>query len=144
KLWLMTTATLPKTTAYNRGSTLWDAVRSVLTFFKENRLFTFGVLLLLALLLFGLIGSALISPKKADMGENPLNLSTSRAHTHGTDGLGRDMLAVMVIGIPNTFKIGFLAGAVGVVIGTLIGLFAGYHKGYAAAIFRSLHDALLQ
>ena len=35
------------------------------------------------------------------------------------------MLAVMVIGIPNTFKIGFLAGAVGLVIGTIIGLFAG-------------------
>ena len=73
----MTTATLPKTTSYNAGSTFRDTVRSVLTFFKENRLFTFGVLLLLALLLFGIIGSALISPKKADMGANPLNLSPS-------------------------------------------------------------------
>ena len=139
----MTTTTLPKTTAYKTGSTIWGAVRSVLTFFKENRLFTFGLLLLLALFLFGLIGSMLISAKKADMGANPLNLSPSREHLLGTDGLGRDMLAVMVIGIPNTFKIGFLAGAVGVIIGTLIGLFAGYYKGYADTIFSSFGDVML-
>ncbi len=139
----MTTATLPKTTAYNAGSTLWGVIRSVLTFFKENRLFTFGALLLLALYLFGLIGSMLISPKLADMGASPLNLRPSQEHLLGTDGLGRDMLAVMVIGIPNTFKIGFLAGAVGVIIGTLIGLFAGYYKGYADTIFSSFGDVML-
>jgi len=139
----MTTATVPKTTSYKSGSTIWGTVRSVLTFFKENRLFTSGVLLLLALLLFGIIGSALISPRKADMGANPLNLSPSREHLLGTDGLGRDMLAVMVIGIPNTFKIGFLAGAVGVIIGTLIGLFAGYYRGYADTIFSSFGDVML-
>lgn len=139
----MTTATVPKTTSYKSGFTVWGAIRAALTFFKENRLFTSGVLLLLALLLFGLIGSALISPRKADMGANPLNLSPSSEHLLGTDGLGRDMLAVMVIGIPNTFKIGFLAGAVGVIIGTLIGLFAGYYKGYADTIFSSFGDVML-
>src|SRR5207244_6692921 len=56
---------------------------------------------------------------------------------------GRDMFAVMVIGIPNTFKIGFLAGAVGVFIGTLIGLFAGYYRGRADAFFSSLADVML-
>ena len=139
----MTTATLPKTTTDNAESAVWVAVRSIFAFFKENRLFTSGVLMLLALLLFGLIGSALISPKKADMGANPLNLRPSQEHLLGTDGLGRDMLAVMVIGIPNTFKIGFLAGAVGVIIGTLIGLFAGYYKGYADTIFSSFGDVML-
>jgi len=139
----MTTATVSKTTAYKPESTFQGAVRNVFAFFNENRLFTFGVLLLLALLLFGLIGAALISPKKADMGANPLNLAPSREHLLGTDGLGRDMLAVMVIGIPNTFKIGFLSGAVGVLIGTLIGLFAGYYKGYADTIFSSFGDVML-
>jgi peptide/nickel transport system permease protein len=49
----------------------------------------------------------------------------------------------MVIGIPNTFKIGFLAGAVGVLIGTLIGLFAGYYRGYVDTIFSSFADVML-
>ncbi len=139
----MKTATLPGTTSYNAGSTLWGAVRRVIAFFKDNRTFTFGLLLLLALYLFGFIGSQLISPKRADMGANPLNLGPTGEYPLGTDGLGRDMLAVMVIGIPNTFKIGFLAGAVGLVIGTFIGLSGGYYKGYADTVFSSFADVML-
>jgi peptide/nickel transport system permease protein len=139
----MKTATLPGTRSYNAGSTLWGAVRGVIAFFKDNRTFTFGLLLLLALYLFGFIGSQLISAKRADMGANPLNLGPTGEYPLGTDGLGRDMLAVMVIGIPNTFKIGFLAGAVGLVIGTFIGLLGGYYKGYADAVFSSFADVML-
>jgi peptide/nickel transport system permease protein len=120
-----------------------DAAGRVFAFFRQNPTFTSGFLLLMALLLFGLIGSALTNPKLSDMGANPLNLSPSAAHPLGTDGLGRDMLVVMVIGIPNTFKIGFLAGAVGVLIGTLIGLFAGYYRGFADSIFSSFADIML-
>ena len=139
----MTTATASKTASYKSESPLVSAARSLIVFIKENRFFTSGVLLLLALFLFGYIGSMMISPKMADMGAAPLNLRPSAEHPLGTDGLGRDMFAVMVIGIPNTFKIGFLAGAVGVVIGTLIGLFAGYYRGYADAIFSSFADVML-
>jgi peptide/nickel transport system permease protein len=53
------------------------------------------------------------------------------------------MFAVMVIGIPNTCRIGLVAGAVGVAIGTLIGLFAGYYKGLADSVFSSLADVML-
>lgn len=139
----MTTATVSKTTSYNAESTILLVIRTLIGFFKENRLFTSGVLLLLGLFLFGYIGSRMISPKMADMGAAPLNLRPSAEHPLGTDGLGRDMFAVMVIGIPNTFKIGFLAGAVGVFIGTLIGLFAGYYRGYADTIFSSFADVML-
>lgn len=139
----MTTATVSKTTSYNAESTILVVIRTLIGFFKENSRFTSGVLLLLALFLFGYIGSRMISPKMADMGAAPLNLRPSAEHPLGTDGLGRDMFAVMVIGIPNTFKIGFLAGAVGVFIGTLIGLFAGYYKGYADTIFSSFADVML-
>ena len=139
----MKTATLPGATSYNTGSRIGGAVRRVIAFFGENRLFTFGVLLLLALYLFGAIGSQMIDPKKADMGANLLNLSPTREYPLGTDGFGRDMLAVMVISVPNTFKIGFLAGAVGVLIGTLIGLFAGYYRGVADTFFSSFADVML-
>jgi len=115
----------------------------MLSFFKENRTFTFGVVLLLGLYLFGLIGSYLITAKRADMGGSPLNLTPTWEYPLGTDGLGRDMLAVMVIGIPNTFKIGLLAGTVGLIIGTLIGLFAGYYRGYADAVLSSFADVML-
>jgi peptide/nickel transport system permease protein len=139
----MKTAALPGTRSHNAGSTPWGALGRVIAFFKDNPMFTFGLLLLLLLFLFGFIGSQLMSPKMADMGAAPLNLHPSREYPLGTDGLGRDMLAVMVIGIPNTFKIGFLAGAVGLIIGTLIGLIAGYYGGYADAIFSSFADVML-
>jgi peptide/nickel transport system permease protein len=143
----MTTATLPQTTPQaTRSSVLasiWRALRKVIGFFRENPTFTAGLLLLVALYLFGVIGSATISPRRADMGGNPLSLAPAWDHPLGTDGLGRDMLAVMVIGIPNTVKIGFLAGAVGVIIGALMGLYAGYYKGIANSILSSFADVML-
>src|SRR5713226_9747642 len=112
----MSTATLPATRPFNAVTTLRTALGQVVDFFKANRLFTGGV---------------------------PLNLGPSAKYPLGTDGLGRDVMAVMVIGIPNTFKIGFLAGAVGVFIGALIGLFAGYYRGYLDTIFSSFADVML-
>ncbi len=139
----MSSATLPTTTSYKAGSGVRDAVRRAIAFFAENRRFTAGILLLLGLLFFGIIGSRLVDPKMSNMGAVPLNLRPSLEHPLGTDGLGRNMFAVMVIGIPNTFKIGFLAGAVGVFIGTLIGLLSGYYKGYPDSIFSSFADVML-
>jgi peptide/nickel transport system permease protein len=139
----MTTATIPRTTPTNAFTTLRTTLRQVVAFFQGNRLFTAGVVLLLALYLFGMIGLQFAVPKGSDMGAVPLNLAPSVQHPLGTDGLGRDMFAVMVIGIPNTFKIGFLAGAVGVLIGAVIGLFAGYYRGAADAIFSSFADVML-
>jgi peptide/nickel transport system permease protein len=118
-------------------------IRKVLAFLRDNWLFTLGLSLLLALYLFGAIGSLMIDPKKADMGANALNLPPSAEHPLGTEGFGRDMFTLMVIGIPNTFKIGLLAGGVGVLLGALIGLLAGYYKGYLDTVFSSFADVML-
>jgi len=139
----MNTTVTQTTRPTESGSTIQGAVRSFFRFFIENPLFTIGIIILLALFLFGFIGSLRVNHKLADMGASPLNLVPSREHLLGTDGLGRDMMAVMVIGIPNTFKIGFLAGAVGVFIGTIIGLFSGYYRGVADTIFSSFADVML-
>jgi peptide/nickel transport system permease protein len=139
----MSAATISGSTALSAVAHLGTTLRRLAVFFGENRLFATGVVLLVALDLFGLIASQMISLKGADMGAVPLNLGPSGAHPLGTDGLGRDMLAVMVIGIPNTFKVGFLAGAVGVLIGTLVGLVAGYYRGWTDTVFSSFADVML-
>ncbi len=77
------------------------------------------------------------------MGAVPLNLKPSTDHPFGTEGFGRDIFTLMVLGIPNTFKIGLLAGGVGVAIGVVIGLLAGYYKGFADTFFSSLADVML-
>lgn len=100
-------------------------------------------MLLLGLYLFGAIGSLFIDTKRAEMGAVPLNLPPSWEHPFGTEGFGRDVFTLMVMGIPNTFKIGLLAGGVGVAIGVVIGLLAGYYKGFADVVFSSLADVML-
>jgi peptide/nickel transport system permease protein len=139
----MKTATYPATAAPRPQPASRNFVRRVLGFLGENWMFTLGLSLLLALYLFGLIGGMFIDPDKADMGANPLNLPPSREHPLGTEGFGRDMYTLMVIGIPNTFRIGLLAGSVGVLLGALIGLLAGYYKGWLDTIFSSFADVML-
>jgi peptide/nickel transport system permease protein len=126
-----------------RGFSVASVVRGIFGFLRDNWLFTLGLFLLVALYLFGAIGSLFIDGQRASMGANPLSLPPSREHPMGTEGFGRDVFTLMVLGIPNTFKIGFLAGGVGVAIGALIGLFAGYYKGYMDTIFSSAADVML-
>src|SRR5262249_43649907 len=137
------TAYLPKTTTKNVGFSLWKPIRSVFNFLRGNALFTTGLLLLLGLYIFGVIGSQLTDVKMADMGANPLNLKPSWEHPLGTEGFGRDVFTLVVHGIPNTFKIGILAGGLGMLIGSLIGLFAGYYGGFLDVGISSFADVLL-
>ena len=132
-----------QTTESGAGSAIVSAVRAVINFLRENWLFSLGFFLLLALHLFGAIGSLIIDPVRANMGANPLSLPPSIEHPLGTEGFGRDVFTLMVLGIPNTFKIGLLAGGVGVAIGTLIGLFSGYYKGFMDTLFSSFADVML-
>lgn len=139
----MKTATMPTTVPRNPGAAVWRAARKAGAFLAENWLFTLGLSLLLALYLFGLIASTTIDPKRANMGAYPNNLPPSAENLLGTEGFGRDMFTLMVIGIPNTFRIGLVAGGVGVMLGALIGLLAGYYKGYLDTIFSSFADVML-
>ena len=140
---MTTTTYIPKTSTGKAGSAAWGAVRTVSNFLRENWLFTAGLVLLLSLYLFGAIGSLIVDSERAKMGANPLNLSPSWDHPMGTEGFGRDVFTLIVLGVPNTFKIGLLAGGVGVVIGALIGLFAGYYKGFMDTFFSSFADVML-
>lgn len=139
----MKTATLSQIPPPKTTSPPQKIIQQTWFFLRDNWLFTLGFSLLLALYLFGLIGSLLVDPQRANMGANPLNLSPSREHPLGTEGFGRDVFTLMVIGIPNTFEIGLLAGGVGVVLGALIGLIAGYYKGYLDTIVSSFADVML-
>jgi len=85
----------------------------------------------------------MVDPDRSEMGAVPLNLPPSWDNPLGTEGFGRDLYTLMVLGIPNTFKIGLLAGGVGVLIGVVIGLMAGYYRGFADVAFSSLADVML-
>ncbi len=58
----------------------------------------------------------------------------SAGHLLGTDQLGRDLLARLVLGIRISLLVGFGVTALSLVIGTLAGSLAGYYRGWVDTI----------
>ena len=73
------TGNLPGANAHSNQAAIRSGLRSVLAFFKENRLFTSGFLLLLMLLLFGIIGSLTVGRKWLIWGQRRLTSDPQRS-----------------------------------------------------------------
>ena len=67
----------------------------------------------------------------------------SRAHPMGTDQIGRDILARLIVGTRFTLSAALLAVAISAAIGVTLGLVAGYIGGWADAAITGLVDLLL-
>lgn len=102
-----------------------------------------GGAILLALVLFGLLGGAVVDRAAARIGAAPFGEPPSPAHPLGTDTTGRDMLALLVLATPVSLEIGLLAGALGTLVGTVLGLLSGYYRGAVDTIIRSAADVAL-
>jgi peptide/nickel transport system ATP-binding protein len=102
-----------------------------------------GLVILSIVILFGLLGPFFVNVGLARVAEAPPSLSPSVEHLLGTDSQGRDMLAVMVSAIPQTLKMGLIAGLVGVGIGLVLGLLSGFFGGPLDAVIRTLADSLM-
>lgn len=102
-------------------------------------------------LLFGTIALAVAcSPwlfpdggETMDLGARLLPPFTRWDHPLGTDPLGRDVLARIVVGGRISLAIGILSVMGGVLLGTLIGLIAGYYRGLAEMFLMRCVDVQL-
>ncbi|WP_411892683.1 ABC transporter permease [Yoonia sp. SDW83-1] len=99
-----------------------------------------GAGLLLAIIAVGIIGRFLwnldlVFTGSAQLKLPPVGFENLRgqpgqwAHPLGTDGGGRDMLALIIIGAPNTLFVGLLASLIGMSIGIFLGFSAGFIGG---------------
>lgn len=117
-------------------------MRNFFLYLRRNPNLVYGSVLLLLIAIFVVVGAIVTEPEDA----NPLAYRPSQApsaeHWLGTDRLGKDILAVMVEGTPQTIRIGLIAGAIGVAIGTLLAFFSGYYGGVFDTIVRSTVDIL--
>jgi peptide/nickel transport system permease protein len=116
-----------------------------------------GAQLVLLVLGSSLVGHFLWNTDLAFVGRSPLKLppvgfthETLRgvsegtwAHPLGTDGDGRDMLALMIVGTPRTLAIGFIAATAGMLIGILLGFTAGFVGGRLDDIIRIASDSTI-
>lgn len=101
----------------------------ILRYLRRNKSLAIGLVIILGLTLFTVIGLLTINPKNAYplavRGKQPPSLK----YPFGTDFFGRDLLAAMVVGLWQTALIGVLAGAMGTVIGVVLGFISAYFGG---------------
>jgi peptide/nickel transport system permease protein len=102
-----------------------------------------GVVILAAVVVLGVLGPFFVDVDQALVGEVPPSQPPSSEYLLGTDSQGRDMLAVMVVAIPQTLKMGLIAGLVGIGIGLLLGLLSGFFGGPLDSVVRVLADSLM-
>lgn len=117
-------------------------LRAFLRYCRRNPPLVVGILLLLLIVAFVLVGSIKTDPTDAKPLSYRPSQPPSAEHWLGTDRLGKDILAVMVEGTPKTIRIGLIAGTIGVVIGTLLAFFSGYYGGWFDTLTRSVVDIL--
>ena len=123
-------------------SPAFKRLRNFLLYLRRNPSLIAGTILLLLIATFVMIGAIVTEPKDAKSLAFKPSQAPSAEHWLGTDRLGKDILAVMVEGTPQTIRIGLIAGAIGVAIGTILAFFSGYYGGAFDTIVRSTVDTL--
>jgi peptide/nickel transport system permease protein len=114
----------------------------LLRYLRRNKGLTIGLLILLGLVLFTVIGMITINPKHA----YPLAVATKKPPSlqfpFGTDFFGRNLLAAMVVGMWQTAVIGVIAGGLGTFIGVVFGFISAYFGGWVDSLIRTVCQIL--
>ena len=123
-----------------KGRSLWDDARRRLL---RNRAALGGMIVLAVLTIASLIGPSLLpfafdAVNKADVWVAPL----TNGHLLGTDALGRDQLARLLMGLRVSLAIGFVATLVSLVIGVVWGAVAGFVGGPVDELMMRIVDVL--
>jgi peptide/nickel transport system permease protein len=105
---------------------------AIVAYCRRNPNVVIGLTMVMILVLIGVVGPLFVDTTKAD----PLSAlpaqSPSRQYLLGTDDQGRELLAVMVAGLPDTMRIGII-----------LGFLSGYLGGAVDTVIRLAVDTLL-
>jgi peptide/nickel transport system permease protein len=115
-----------------------------------------GLTMVLTVALLGVIGPLFWDMTLARVASSPLNVpplwiqggqnlivQPDPAHPLGTEGNGRDMLAVLITGAPRSLQVGLIAAGVGLLVGCLFGFSAGFLGGWVDNVIRTIADSVL-
>ena len=115
----------------------------ILRLLGKEPLLTAGVGLLVLIALFALLGPFVVNVDLAQIGAAVPRQRPNAQYLLGTDVQGRDILAALVLATPQTLKIGFFAGVMGLGLGTTLGLLAGYFRGWTDTVIRTIADVVM-
>lgn len=95
-----------------------------------------GAIVLLIIILIVAFGPLLHSVDPQMVNVRARNLPSSLAHPLGTDNLGRDMLAAILVGGRTSLAVGLVAMLIALGLGTLVGLVSGYVRALDGVLMR--------
>ena len=108
-----------------------------------------GVTLIVLMVLVGIVGPFLWDATLGRTGSSPLNLPPAWVsggtwdHPLGTENSGRDVLALLVEGVPSALAVGVIAAGIGLLVGIVLGFTAGFLGGWVDNVIRTITDSLL-
>lgn len=73
----------------------------------------------------------------------PMVLPATSEHPLGTEGSGRDMLALLIVATPRSLRIGLIAATIGMTIGIILGFTAGFVGGWVDNVIRIFSDSVI-
>ena len=122
--------------------------------FSENRLAVFGLILILIFIGMAFVQPVLMKTIWASQVYDPLTgfdprvfpnpAPPTKGHLLGTDGMGRDVLSMLLEATSNTLMVAISSALIAAVIGTTVGAISAYFQGTALATFLGyLNDTLL-
>lgn len=125
------------------------------------KLITGGVIILIVALL-EFIGPLVWDTSMATVASAPLNIAPlwgageittggqlgqiqppDPAHPLGSEGNGRDMLALLLVATPRSLRIGLIAATIGMTVGIILGFTAGFVGGWVDNVIRILSDSII-
>lgn len=111
--------------------------------FKRDKIALLGLIVLGFMILAVMIGPWIygISPTEIDF-VNSLSPPTGK-HLFGTNDLGQDQLARLLIGGRVSLTVGVAAMAIAILLGTLVGAIAGFYGGIIDSLLMGLTDLFI-
>ncbi|MGH2915948.1 MAG: ABC transporter permease [Solirubrobacteraceae bacterium] len=106
-----------------------DLRRQFLGDLARQKSFIAGAVILLFWIVAAIFGQSLVHPGPYAQNLLAINGPPSGAHWFGTDQLGRDMFARVIVGARDILITAPAATALGTVLGTVLGLMMGYMRG---------------
>jgi peptide/nickel transport system permease protein len=129
----------------------------VLRYLRRNKSLVVGILIVLLLMAFSIIGSATLDTKKlayplggkakqAPSVERLINPAEGKSPSIqgilGSDFFGADLAAAMARGLWQTAMVGVLAGGIGTMVGVVLGFISAFYGGAVDTIIKGICQIL--
>ena len=111
--------------------------------FMTNKLAVTGLVVLVALLLFAIVGPYVTGYDEETIDMMNMLAKPGNGHTLGTDELGRDILTRLAYGGRVSISVGIFATLMELLIGVLLGSIAGLYGGIVESVIMRITDIIM-